>query len=44
VYAPEHHEEHTLSSREGMRLVCVFNPPLQGHENHDPTGAEPSGY
>lgn len=44
VYAPERHEAHTLSSKEGMRLVCVFNPPLRGDEKHDPTGAEHSGY
>lgn len=44
LYAPERGEEHSLSSSEGMRLVCVFNPPLRGDENHDAHGKGPSGY
>jgi L-ectoine synthase len=24
-----------------MRMVCVFNPPLNGRETHDATGAYP---
>ncbi|HEY8581983.1 MAG TPA: ectoine synthase [Capillimicrobium sp.] len=44
LYAPERDEEHVLSSDGGMRLICVFNPPLRGDETHDPSGDEASGY
>jgi L-ectoine synthase len=44
LYAPDRDEEHTLSSDAGMRLICVFNPPLRGDETHDPSGEEASGY
>ncbi|HST38439.1 MAG TPA: ectoine synthase [Conexibacter sp.] len=44
IYAPDREEEHVLSSEHGMRLVCVFNPPLRGDENHDPSGEQASGY
>lgn len=44
LYAPDQGEAHTLASATGMRLICVFNPPLQGTENHDPDTDGPSGY
>jgi L-ectoine synthase len=44
LYAPDRDEEHRLSSDEGMRLICVFNPPLRGDETHDPSGEAASGY
>ena len=44
LYAPDRDEEHVLSSTEGMRLICVFNPPLRGDEVHDPSGEHASGY
>lgn len=44
LYAPDRDEAHVLSSEHGMRLVCVFNPPLRGDETHDPSGTEASGY
>jgi len=44
AYAPEHdrHMVHVLSP---LRLVCVFNPALTGHETHDADGsyAAPEG-
>jgi L-ectoine synthase len=44
LYAPDKGETHYLSSAEGMRLVCVFNPPLNGTENHSGDSSQPSGY
>jgi L-ectoine synthase len=44
LYAPNRGEEHELMSDSGMRLICVFNPPLEGTETHDPAGEGPSGY
>lgn len=44
LYAPDRGEEHTLASSEGMRLICVFNPPLVGTETHAPEATGPSGY
>ncbi|GAA3938362.1 ectoine synthase [Actinomadura viridis] len=44
LYAPDKGEEHRLSSTSGMRLICVFNPPLRGDETHDSDPARPSGY
>lgn len=44
LYAPDRQEAHYLSSAEGMRLVCVFNPPLTGTENHSGDPSQPSGY
>ncbi len=44
LYAPAKHEEHRLASNSGMRLICVFNPPLSGTETHDPEARGPSGY
>jgi L-ectoine synthase len=44
LYAPDKGEEHRLSSMTGMRLICVFNPPLQGDETHNSDPDRPSGY
>lgn len=44
LYAPDKNETHHLSSAEGMRLICVFNPPLTGTENHSSDPSQPSGY
>ena len=44
LYAPGRGEEHRLSSTHGMRLICVFNPALNGDENHRHAPGEPSGY
>lgn len=44
LYAPDKQETHYLTSAEGMRLVCVFNPPLTGTENHSGDPSQPSGY
>lgn len=44
LYSPGKGEEHRVSSDAGMRLICVFNPPLRGDESHRPTAGRPSGY
>ena len=38
MYALDKHERHYLSANEDMRLICVFNPPLRGDEDHDEDG------
>ncbi|MFJ1735661.1 ectoine synthase [Streptomyces sp. NPDC088254] len=35
------HERHTTRPRTDLRLVCVFNPPVTGHEVHDENGVYP---
>ena len=44
LYAPGKGEEHRVASDTGMRLICVFNPPLRGDESHRPIPGRPSGY
>lgn len=39
MYALNKHDDHFLyGGSEDMRLICVFNPPLRGDENHDENG------
>ncbi len=39
MYALNKHDDHFLyGGSEDMRLICVFNPPLRGDENHDKNG------
>lgn len=38
AYAPQH-DRHTIRVLSALRLVCVFNPPLTGHETHDADGS-----
>jgi L-ectoine synthase len=45
LYAPDKGEEHSvIAGPDGMRLICLFNPPLTGAETHRLTPGEPSGY
>lgn len=39
MYALNEHDRHFLRAHNKLRLICVFNPPLQGNEVHDPDGA-----
>lgn len=39
MYALNEHDEHYLRAFKDMRLVCVFNPPLDGVEVHLPDGS-----
>ena len=42
MYALNKHDEHYLyGGSEDMRLICVFNPPVVGTENHDSDGVYP---
>lgn len=41
MYALNKHERHFLRAKTDMRLVCVFNPPLTGREDHDDEGVYP---
>lgn len=42
VYALDKNDEHYLyGGSEDMRLICVFNPPIKGSENHDENGVYP---
>ena len=41
MYALNNHDKHYLRSKKDMRLICVFNPPLVGFEDHDENGAYP---
>lgn len=42
LYALDQHDEHILrANAKGLRVFCVFNPPVTGQEVHDETGAYP---
>jgi L-ectoine synthase len=41
MYALDGHERHILRARTDLRMICVFNPPLTGREDHDADGAYP---
>jgi L-ectoine synthase len=42
MYALDGNEKHLLRARTQMRMVCVFNPPLNGREVHDEEGVYPA--
>jgi L-ectoine synthase len=41
IYALDQHDHHLLHAQTELKLACVFNPPLNGKEVHDETGAYP---
>lgn len=41
LYVLDQHDPHILRARTELQMVCVFNPPLNGKETHDATGAYP---
>lgn len=42
MYALNNHDDHNLyGGSEDMRMICVFNPPIKGTENHDENGVYP---
>ena len=41
MYALNGHEKHVLIATTKMRMVCVFNPPCTGKEDHDGDGSYP---
>ena len=41
LYALDQHDRHILRGKTEMVMACTFNPPLNGREVHDATGAYP---
>ena len=41
IYILDKHDNHILRAITEMQMACVFNPPLNGREVHDGTGAYP---
>jgi L-ectoine synthase len=41
MYALDKNDRHILRAKTEMKMACVFNPPLNGREVHDDTGAYP---
>ena len=41
IYILDKNDKHVLRARSELKLACVFNPPLNGKEVHDETGAYP---
>lgn len=41
IYALDQNDEHVLRAETEMTMACVFNPPLNGKEVHDESGAYP---
>lgn len=39
IYALNDHDKHTLEVYEDMVLISIFNPPVIGHEIHNPDGS-----
>ena len=39
IYILDKHDKHVLRAFEEMVMACVFNPPLNGKEVHNPDGA-----
>lgn len=41
IYILDRHDKHVLHAHTALELACVFNPPLNGREVHDESGAYP---
>lgn len=41
LYVLNKHDRHELRAHSELQLACVFNPPLNGTEVHDASGAYP---
>ena len=41
LYVLDQHDRHTLRAHSDITCACVFNPPLNGKEVHDASGAYP---
>ncbi len=44
LYALNKHDKHILRAKTDMRLISVFNPPLNGNEKHNLTDTAGSSY
>lgn len=41
IYVLDRNDRHVLRARTDLEMACVFNPPLNGREVHDESGAYP---
>lgn len=41
IYTLDKNDKHILRAKTEMKMACAFNPPLNGRETHDDTGAYP---
>lgn len=41
IYALDEHDEHILTAKTRLRMVCVFTPAIVGPETHDADGVYP---
>jgi L-ectoine synthase len=41
MYLLDGHEKHTVRPKTDFRVLCVFNPPVTGREDHDENGVYP---
>ncbi|HBB34603.1 MAG TPA: L-ectoine synthase [Cyanobacteria bacterium UBA8803] len=44
MYALDKNDKHYLRAKTTLRLICVFTPPLQGHESHQLSNNKSSCY
>lgn len=44
MYALDRHDQHYIRAKTTLRLVCVFSPPLKGHESHNLESSKASSY
>lgn len=44
IYALDKHDKHYLRARNDMRLISVFNPPIEGQERHSLNADGSSSY
>ncbi len=44
LFALDKHDRHSVEATEGLRMVCVFSPPLRGDERHSLRGDAASSY
>ena len=39
MYVLDRHDPHIVRAKTNLRLICIFTPPLTGHEKHDEDGS-----
>ena len=44
IYALDKHDKHYLRARNDLRLISIFNPPIEGSERHSLRGDGSSSY
>ena len=43
LYALDQHDEHRVETADGMTMLCIFQPALNGNEKHRPDGSYTTG-